>query len=103
MTAPVYGERGSPLSLVDIRDAVRGIIPDIVDAVRQEVKQGSIQTVYVNQGDSRTITQAKFIGPEYIPDVNTDGMTSTIKIEEKKVSGDDMNSALEALKKMGSK
>ena len=91
----------SGMSAHDMAGAFREIAPLIIDTVRQEI---SSKLSNVSFGGGTTVkTTSTFVGPEYIPDINTDGMISNVKAEEKQVSGDDMNSTLAALRNLNNK
>lgn len=83
-----------------VKDSLRDVIPTIVDMVRQEVSSAlsGIGVVSRNGGESSSVPA--FAGPEYIPDVTSDGMTSNIEIESKEVSGEGVASNLELLRKL---
>jgi len=85
------------IGISDMAGAIREIAPLIIDTVRQEI---SSKLVNISVSGEKVKTST-FIGPEYISDVNTDGMiVGNIKPEEKKVSGSDTNDALQILQNM---
>jgi len=87
--------KGNGISEDSLKGAVREIAPLIVDMVRQEVSKISITGVESKPKYSRT-----FLGPEYIPDVKTDGMRDNVKAKEREVPADDIAANLAALKKL---
>jgi len=80
-----------------LKEAVREMIPMIVDSVRQEVssKLGNISVT----SDSTPKTNV-FRGPEYVPDVSSEGMVTQIQPEEREVSGDGIQDNLAALRRL---
>lgn len=92
------------ISIEDVKQAVRevlpqeqgeslkNLIPSLIDTLRQELSSliGS-----GNLGQIKT-----YDGPEYVPEIDTSEMISNVQVEEKKVSGDEMASNLEALRKL---
>ena len=87
--------KGNGVSEDSLKRAVREIAPLIVDMVRQEVSKISITGT-----KSKPKYSSTFIGPEYIPDVKTEGMKDNIKVKEREVSADDVAANLAALKKL---
>ena len=79
----------------DVKEAVREIAPLIVDMVRQEISKISVTGIA-----PKPSVRAPFKGPEYIPDVTTEGMKESVKPKERKVEADDMAATLEALRKL---
>lgn len=77
----------------DIKSAVREIAPLIVDMVRQEMSKISITGI-------KPKVVSPFIGPEYIPEISTEGMKDSVKPKERKVSADDVADNLAALRKL---
>jgi len=84
----------------DIAQAVREIGPLIADMVRQEMSR--MPVVGTVQGVSSSIKNA-FKGPEYIPDVNTDGMVSNVEADERTASADGVDENLAALRQLQNK
>jgi len=77
-----------------VKGAVREIAPLIVDMVRQEISKIALTgTVPVKK-------TSKFMGPEYIPDINTEGLVGNINAKERHTSSDNMNDNLAALRAM---
>ena len=82
-------------------ESLRDIIPSIVDMVRQEVSSVlNSAKISGSVSSSEKIQRSEFMGPEYIPTVNSDGMVSNISVESKKVSGSDVSSNLDLLRKL---
>ena len=81
----------------DIKGAVREIAPLIVDMVRQEVSKIAVT------GVAKPSVMSPFKGPEYIPDISTEGMKESMKPKEREVSADDMTDNLAALRAMKKK
>jgi hypothetical protein len=71
------------------------MMPMIVDAVRQEVSK--IQVISSHNASQKAST---FVIPEFIPNINIDGMKSNVKGEERTASGGDVAGSLEALKRL---
>lgn len=93
--------KGNGVSEDSVKTAVREIAPLIVDMVRQEVSKMSVSGVI--QEKKPSITHTPFIGPEYIPDINVEGMKDNIKANEREVSADDIAVNLAALKALRKK
>ncbi len=94
-------QNSSGISEDAVKGAVRDIAPLIVDMVRQEVSKLSISgTVATNQ--QKVIKKSKYIDPQYVPTVDTDGMVGNIEAKKRTSSSetvDDSLAALRALKK----
>lgn len=82
----------------DLTQAIREIAPMIADMVRQEMSKITITGIQPS-----TSIKSDFKGPEYIPDVDTSGMISNIEAEKRKVSVDDVDDNLAALRKLQQK
>ncbi len=82
----------------EIKEAVRDIAPLIVDMVRQEISKITVTGI---AGQPSVVSP--FRGPEYIPDIDTEGMIDSLKPKERKVSTDDMASSLAALRELQNK
>ena len=82
-----------------LSDSLREIVPSIVDMIRQEISSAMSITRPV-QEDRETRQLEGFIGPEYVPTVTTEGMTSNITIEAKETSGSDISNNLGLLRKL---
>lgn len=78
-------------------DALRDIIPLIISTVRQEI-QSIVATMPRAQASGLPSSVSEFIGPEYIPDISTEGMVANIRVEAREDKGSDVASSLEALK-----
>lgn len=78
----------------DLKGALREIAPLIVSMVRQEISGLKIQQ------QTTSPEASNFQGIEYIPVVSTEGMISNVQAKENKVSGDDAENALAALRKL---
>jgi len=79
----------------DIKEAVRDIAPLIVDMVRQEISNITVTGIA-----SKSTVSAPFKGPEYIPDISTEGMKESLKPKEREVKADDMDATLAALREL---
>jgi hypothetical protein len=86
---------GTPRNGDLVKDVVQQLMPLIGDTIRQEM--GRIPRQGVAQSQEMKPT---FIGPEYIPNVNTDDFKSSVKGEERTSSGTGVSSSLEALKRL---
>ena len=96
------------LSIHDIKAAMKesmttvtDMFPMMLSMIKQEITD-RLSSITVSGSVTGSSTRASsFVGPEYIPDVNTEGMVvGNIKAEEKQVSGAGMDDALAALKNM---
>jgi len=80
--------------------SINDLLPLLLNSIKQEVS--SILSDRVIQGVPAPEYQRKqasdFIDESYVPTVSTQGMVSNIKTEAREVSGDNVNSNLEALK-----
>lgn len=79
---------------IDLKGALREIAPLIVSMVRQEIS--GLKT----QQQTTSPEASNYQGIEYIPVVSTEGMISNVQAKENKVSGDDAENALAALRKL---
>lgn len=84
----------------DTRDMLMGLIPLITDTVREEISKIPVQQVVVSQSGPSQSNKSTFVGPEYIPDVNMDGLKSNVTIEGQNVSSEGVTDSLEALKRL---
>lgn len=118
LEVPGHGkEQDSPISLKDLKAAIREILPKsngssdiaqavreigplIADMVRQEMSK--ISVVGTAQSTS-SVMKSAFKGPEYIPDVNIDGMVSNVEADERTTSADEVNENLAALRQLQNK
>lgn len=103
-------QTGPSVGLEDIKRAVRevlpqeqgmslkGLIPTLMDSLRQELS--SIVGSRGPSGPSPTVASTEFDGPEFVPSIDTSGMISNIEARKREVSGDEMSSNLEALRKL---
>lgn len=89
---------GGGVSGDDLRGAVRDIAPMIVEMVRQEVSKISVQ------GGSRTSvpTTPVYVGPEYIPNVSTEGMVGNIEVKNTEMSAAGVEDNFAALRRLQS-
>lgn len=102
-------QSGATLSKEDVKQAVRevlpqeqgasikGLLPGLIDMLRQELSS------LVSSGGVAPAESKKFEGPEYIPDISTEGMKSSVKAEEREVSSGTVDANLEALRKLKNK
>lgn len=83
----------------DIKGAVRDIAPLIIDVVRQELSKMTVNTV---PGTPLSVDKspAKFVGPEYIPTVSTEGFVSNVEAKKSEVSSGATQDALAALRRL---
>lgn len=79
-----------------LKGAIREIAPIMVDMIRQEISKIAIAP------GTKTVS-SKFKGPEYIPDISTDGMISNVEAEKKEVSADKVQDNLAALRRLKQK
>jgi hypothetical protein len=86
----------------DIAQAVREIGPLIADMVRQEMSKISIVGT-AQPAVSASLINSAFKGPEYIPDVNTEGMISNVEADERTASADEVDENLAALRQLQNK
>jgi hypothetical protein len=93
------GNNRSSVSGQDMAGAIRELAPLIIYTVRQEIS-AKLANMAFGDGVGRKTESSKFVGPEYIPDIDTSGMVSNIEAEEKSVSGSSINDALQALKNL---
>jgi len=92
----ILPEFNNNVSHETIKGAVREIAPLIVEMIRQEISKINVSTISVPKKKN-----FQFIGPEYIPDINTDKLKGNIRAEERASTEklDDSLAALRALKK----
>lgn len=94
------GNNREPLSNSNASNDISALIPLLINSIKQEVS--SVLSDRVIQGGPAPEYQRKqasdFIDESYIPTISTQGMVSNINTEAKEVSGDNVNSNLEALK-----
>ncbi len=83
----------------EIKEAVREVAPLIVDMVRQEVSKIAVTGI----APAKTDIRVPFKGPEYIPDISTDGMKESLKPKERTVTADDIAENLAALRELQKK
>ena len=85
-----------------IGDSLRDMIPSIVNMVRQEISSAIMTMRPAERGAiaPQAVQEPEFVGPEYVPTVTTEGMTSNINIEAKESSGSDVASNLGLLRKL---
>lgn len=81
----------SPKSAMDV---IKEAIPMLISTVRQEMSS------LISVGPKVSASSSNYQGPEYVPDISTDGMISHVKPEEKEVDGSDTASTLEALRRL---
>jgi len=86
---------------MDIKDLLTNLIPILTETVRQEVSKISVQGIAVQSGS--TVKTSTFVGPEYVPEISSVGMTSSIAIEGKQVEGSGVSDSLNALRNLGNK
>jgi hypothetical protein len=104
MVAEVLAEHRTETGIPDMTTALLSMIPMIADVVRQEVAK--IQVVSPRMGIPRVVPEKIFsecMGPEFIPNISTEGMKSNVKGEERLASGGDVAGSLEALKRLQKK
>lgn len=89
------GIKGNGISEKSLTAAMREIAPLIVEMVRQEVSR-----IPAVAGMQKPAIVSPFKGPEYIPDVSTEGMKESLKLKERKVAADDVANNLAALRKL---
>ena len=88
---------------MDLKELVKTLLPAIAEAVRQEIARAPAQQVYVQAGSSvsqKIIPEKEYQEMTYIPDISADGMISNITISEKASNASNVNSSLEALRKL---
>lgn len=84
---------------VNVRDLVTNLVPIIAETVRQEVSKISI--VQGSGSSSGASVQSNaFIGPEYIPEISSVGMKSSISIEGQQVEDAGVSDSLNALRNL---
>lgn len=89
--------KNNDVSHETIKGAVREIAPLIVEMVRQEISKISVSTI----PEKKKKESLQFIGPEYIPDIDTDKLKGSIQAKERPSTEnlDDSLAALRAFKK----
>lgn len=80
----------------ELSKIIREIGPLISSIIRQELSTVSLS----RQPNQPKVEDSKFIGPEYIPEVTTEGMKSNIEADKTEISGDGAREALAALRKL---
>jgi hypothetical protein len=83
----------------ELSKIIREIGPLISSIIRQELSTVSLSR-QEGQPNQPKVEDSKFIGPEYIPEVTTEGMKSSIEAEKTDISGDGAREALAALRKL---
>lgn len=86
-------DRANSDSAKDVREALQEMMPLLLDTIRQAAPVGEAAS-------SAPLMGSEFVGPEYIPDISTDDLHSSIQIKERKAEATDVSSALEALKRL---
>ena len=105
------GKNLSSISLKDLKTALREILPEFknneVSALKNAVREiGPLIVDMVRQEISKLtetkheVTTGVFKGPEYIPDISTDGMVSSIEAKQREVTADNVDDNLTALRKL---
>jgi hypothetical protein len=80
---------------------VMQMAPLLISMLREEFSKIPQTTIITqNQSTTKQTTSTPFIGPEYIPDVSTKGMTSNIEATKSNVSSASSEDALAALRKI---
>jgi len=85
-------------SLKSVKDLIGTLGPVIAEAVKQEIAR--IPSITVSSSSMDVSKKSDFIGPEYIPNISTDGMKASIEIKEKSSSGDSILDNVEALRRL---
>ena len=111
---PVERPHTSPVSLNDIKLALKEVLPEFKNDISEDSLKGAIReiaplivsmvrqeisSIRMTQQTSETI-KPEFQGPQYIPSVSTEGMISNVKAKENRVSADGAEDALLALRKL---
>jgi len=86
---------------LDVRDFLTNLIPILSETVRQEVSKMSVQNIVHTQASTSTAKTGTFVGPEYVPNINVEGMKSSISIESKQAEGSGVADSLNALRNLG--
>jgi hypothetical protein len=81
----------------DLRGIARELAPIVADIVHQEMSRLPLSASTVSTARD---TVSAFQGPEYVPTVTTEGMTSNVEATATKVSGTEANDAISALRKL---
>ena len=84
----------------DVKGAVRDIAPLIIDVVRQELSKMTVNATSSSTSATADKSPAKFVGPEYIPTVSTEGFVSNIEAKKSEVSSGTTQDALAALRRL---
>ena len=86
----------------DLTQAIREIGPLIADMVRQEISKLSVVQSQSKISESAPDISS-FIGPEYVPTVDTSGMVSNVEAEQRKATVNDVDDNLAVLRKLRNK
>ena len=81
-----------------MKGAVREIAPLIVSMVREEVSKMALLP-----GMAPIKKKTEFLGPEYLPDINTEGLVDNINAEKRKTSSENVEDSLAVLRNLKGK
>jgi hypothetical protein len=93
-TAIFQAMAGQPRNGDLVKDVVQTLLPMIGDTIRQEMGR------LPRQSQAPSESKPMFVGPEYIPDINTGDLKGNVKGEERTASGADVSSSLAALQRL---
>jgi hypothetical protein len=92
----VLTEHKSETNVSAMNTVLLSMIPLIADTVRQEVARIQI----VSPVSQKTFSASVGMSSEFIPTINTEGMRSSVKGEERTASGEGISGSLEILKRL---
>lgn len=92
----VQEETGSKSS--EVKEAVREIMPLLLQMLRDEIKNIPASSTSVPT-ETRSLREPR-IDPQYIPEITTEGMKANITADNRNVSDSNVDSTLEALRKL---
>jgi hypothetical protein len=82
-----------------VKDAVREALPLLAQVVREEIAHIQIALPQKTEKTEDATPDPDYIDPSYIPDVSTKGLNSNVTADTREVSGNDVDSSLDALRK----
>lgn len=82
-----------------VKEAVREIMPLLLQMLRDEIKNIPVSSSTSAATETKTLREHR-IDPQYIPEITTEGMRANITADTRNVSDSNVDSTLEALRKL---